>query len=353
MPSRGFTWPRGPESLKALRAGGFSVLGPAAFRVAALAVLLISGCGRESANPVDTDQDECPAGQWAEDTSDWYAYSHDCNPYEGQHFTVYSDGSSRAAKLQLAGIAEGHLDVLVEEFNVESMEDDLGFKDGYTYYIYAEKYIDVIRAMGFRNGFFIGAIDCVTVPGYYTRNPTGFGWTVRHELVHVLQFTLTGCPSNDACPDWLGFWFREGQAVYMCGAGERVRVTTLAEFLEWWPDETHINPVSIHRFVDFPDRDRFGEYYRMFGLAYAYLVDSEHGRGATIEDMRGLFAYMDDGDSFEDAFNKALGISVPWYRDNFYSLMEDYLSGTAADQPVAEAQADLFEAFPETFHIHP
>lgn len=293
--------------------------------IALSCLMLLAGCGSDDAGPVAPDSGECPAGQWNEDTSGWYAYSHDCRPYDGDHFTIYSDGSSLSAKQQLAGIAESHFDVLLGEFLIEDIEDELDFDEGYTYYIYAEKYIDTIRAMGFRNGFFIGAIDCVTVPGYYSRNPTAYGWTVRHELVHVFQFTLTGCPSNDACPDWLGVWFREGQAVYMCGAGERVRVTTLGELSEWRADATHINPVSIHRFVDFPDRDRFGEYYRVFGLAYAYLVDPDHGYGATITDMRALFEYMKEGDSFETAFERALGMSVEWYRDNFYPLMEAYL----------------------------
>jgi hypothetical protein len=102
----------------------------------------------------------------------------------------------------------------------------------------------------------------------------------------------------------------------MCGAGERVRVTTLADSLQWWLDETHINPVSVHRFVDFPDPDSSGQYCRMFGLAYAYLVDGEDGHEATIENVRDLFAYVNDGDSFEEAFDKVLGISVSWYRDN-------------------------------------
>jgi hypothetical protein len=311
MISCGLTRPRRLDSLSALRLGGFAVSG-----LAALVLPLMSGLRSESANPVDTDRDECPHGQWEEDASGGYAYSHDCSPYEGEHFTMYSGQSSLAAKEQLAGIAECHVDVLVEEFNIESMEDSLGLKEGDTYYMYAEKHIEVNRATGYRNGFFVGAIDCLTVPGYYTRNPTGYGWTVRHGLVHVLQFTLTRSPSNNACPYWLGFWFREAQAVYMCGAGERVRVTPLADSLQWWLDETHIDPVFIHRFVDFPDPDSSGECCRMCGLAYAYLVDGEDGHGATIENMRDLFAYVNDGDSFEEAFDKALGISVSWYRDN-------------------------------------
>ena len=63
----------------------------------------------------------------------------------------------------------------------------------------------------------------------------------------------------------------------------------------------------------------------MFGLAYAYLVDMEYGRGATIDDMKVLFQSMAGGDSFSDAFESVIGFSVPWYAEHFYDLMEGYL----------------------------
>lgn len=62
--------------------------------------------------------------------------------------------------------------------------------------------------------------------------------------------------------------------------------------------------------VDFPDPDSSGECCRMCGLANAYLVNGEDGHGATIENMRDLFAHVNDGTSFEEAFDKTLGISV-------------------------------------------
>lgn len=263
----------------------------------------------------------CPAGQWGIDTSNYYAYRHDCLPYQSAHFTVYSDGSSWEAKQQLAEIAEEAFAQLVPEFSINSIENELQFTEGYTYYIYAEKYIDYV-AMGFRNGFYIAAIDNAIMPDVYTRDPANYRYVVKHELTHVFQFTLTDCPSNEACPYWLGVWFREGQAIIM-GGGQHMMVSTLGEFHEWINDPDHVNPISIHRSTDFPDQG--GGYYPMFALAYYYLTDIEYGHGSTIRDMRNLFQFMAEGDGFHEAFERALNISVEYFHDNFYSLMENYL----------------------------
>ena len=210
-------------------------------------LFLLFTCSSENSNPVDGDNELCPAEQWDFDTSGGYAYVHDCNPYASDHFTVYSDGSSQESKQQLAEIAEEVLEELVMEFLITSIEDELQFIEDYTYYIYAEKYIDPIQAMGFRNGFFIGAIDCVTIPNYH--RIYRYRSIVKHELTHVFQFTLTDCPKNSQCPEWLGFWFREGQAHLMSDAGDDTIITTLEQFYNWYANEGHVNPISIHRII--------------------------------------------------------------------------------------------------------
>ena len=276
-----------------------------------------------STDPVDHEDDECPAEQWDFDTSGWYDHIHDCNPYASDHFTVYSDGSSLESKRQLAEIAEEVFDELVTEFLITSIEDELQFTEDYTYYIYAEKYIDPIQAMGFRNGFFIGAIDCVTIPNYHLIYR--YRSIVKHELTHVFQFTLTDCPKNSLCPEWLGFWFREGQAHLMSDAGDDTYITTLEQFYDWYVAEGHVNPISIHRWEDFPDTRLHSEYYCIFATAYAYLIDTANGYGAEMKDIRELFQLMKEGYGFEEAFQISLGINVNWYRENFYTLMEEYL----------------------------
>ena len=48
--------------------------------------------------------------------------------------------------------------------------------------------------------------------------------------------------------------------------------------------------------------------------------------GATIQDMKDLFQHMAEGDSFWIAFERVLGISVSYLEENFFTLMEAYLS---------------------------
>ena len=286
-----------------------------------------------------TDSDTaCPAEQWAIDTANYYAYRHDCDPFHSAHFTVYSDGSSLEAKRQLAEIAEEAFSQLVPEFLITDIETELQFTEGYTYYIFAEKYVDMV-AMGFRNGFYMAAIDSALIPDVYTRDPRNYRYVVKHELTHVFQFTFTDCPTLEDCPDWLGVWFREGQAIVMGGMGEEIRVNTLADLQDWIADPDRVNPISIHRSDDFPDEQ--GGYYAMFALAYTYLIDPRFGRGHTVGDMRYMFQLMAQGDPFEEAFEKSLHLSVPYFHDHFYAWMAEYLrqtEGTArgdqADRPV-------------------
>ncbi len=275
---------------------------------------------------IDGDETKCPAGQWADDTDGYYAYTHDCNPYEGNHFTVYSDGSSQESKQLLAELAEDIFSGLVNSFKIHDIQADLNFTRGYTYYIYAEKYIPRPLAMGYRNGFYVAAIDCAVISDPYHRNPSFYNYLLRHELTHVFQFTLTGCPGNSECPDWLSVWFREGQAIYIGSHPTGIIIESLRDYRNWISVPGRINPIDIYRWTDFPDSDEGGHYYPMFGLAYSYLVDTTYGHGATMDDIRNMFQYMKEGMSSEKAFNAALGISVEWYKENFYSLMEEYLS---------------------------
>lgn len=312
---------------------GWRRLSPSTFRgkvvlVIVMLFLLLPGCNLKKGDETEKNL-ICAAGQWAQDTDGSFAYTHDCNPFSSTHFTVYSDGSSTNAKQFLANLVEEVFGELVQEFLIQDIQEELRFTPGYTYYIYAQKYTPNIMSMGYRNGFFIPAIDCAVYPGIYENNQWSFRCTVKHEVTHVIQFTLTNCPRNTACPLWLGFWFREGQAECMSGKGESRRISTLAEYNEWIADPGHANPISIHRWSDFPDQSRFSEYYVMFALAYYYLLDPQ-GYGATINEMRQLFQLMAEGVSFHDAFAAALNMTIEFYRDNYYEMIEAYL--TAKEQ---------------------
>ena len=284
-----------------------------------LLALLALSC--DSKNPTSPDDASCPPGQWAADTGNYRVYRHDCEPFTEGHFTIYSDGADQTSKATLANLAEATFSELTEEWGIGS-DTELRFTPGYTYYVYAHRFTSSPAQEAYRNGFLTLAVDHGSPPGAYQRDPWSYLYVLKHELTHVFQFTLTNCPSNQACPTWLDVWYREGQAVVTGGGYQR---PTLHGLNSWRADPDHINPISISRWDDFPNENRGGEYYSVFALAYAWLVDVEEGLGATIQDMKDMFQYMADGDSFHGAFERALGISVTYLEENFFSLMEAYL----------------------------
>jgi hypothetical protein len=286
----------------------------AAHASALLAFGVFSCASQETVAP----EDSCAPEQWAPDTDNYRSWRHDCDPYVGSHFTVYSDGSSLAAKTTLAGIAEDVFSELTGEFVIS--DANLEFTPSYTYYIFAYRYISA-PSEAYRNGFLTQAIDRGP-SGLYERDPVLYHSVLKHELMHVFQFTLTDCPKNSACPYWLDVWFREGQAVYV---GGDFSIPTLPEYRAWVSNETYVNPLSIRRWTDFPDPDRGGAYYPMFALVYAYLVDGTRGLGVTNAECLDLFQYMKDGDPFDRAFERAFGITIAYMRENFYEIMEEYL----------------------------
>ena len=61
-----------------------------------------------------------------------------------------------------------------------------------------------------------------------------------------------------------------------------------------------------------------------------------------MEDIRKLFQLIKEGHGFVEAFQISLGISVEWYRENFYTLMEEYLKKLAkATSPKLKNKLDL------------
>ena len=285
------------------------------------ALLLLPTLSCDSENPTSPEDETCPPGQWATDTGNYRVFRHDCDPYTAGHFTVYSDGASQSSKETLAALAEEVFSDLKGDWGIGS-DEELRFTPGYTYYIYAHRYTSPAVQEAYRNGFLTVAVDYGAAPGAFQRDPSGYLYVLKHELTHVFQFTLTNCPSNQACPTWLDVWFREGQAVVTGGGYQRPTLQTLSQ---WRTAPDHINPIRISRWTDFPNQDRGGEYYPIFALAYAWLVDPAGGHGATIHDMKEMFQYMAEGDSFHTAFERALGISVSYLEENFFPLMEAYL----------------------------
>ena len=68
-----------------------------------------------------------------------------------------------------------------------------------------------------------------------------------------------------------------------------------------------------------------GDYYPMFELAVEYLLD-EKGLGKTFLDVKNMYKDMLLTGSFAISFQKFMGISLKYYEDNFFDLIEEFLS---------------------------
>jgi len=299
------------SAFRLVAAGGIVL--PLSFLTATLV-----GCSGDAVGPPAP---TCPAGQWAADTHNYRTFKHDCDPFSSTHFTVFSDGADQASKAMLADIAEAAFAELSDEWEIGGLEE-LRFTPGYTYYIYAHRFTPDPVSEAARNGLLTLAVDYGGSPGVYEADPEEYRYVVKHELTHVFQFTLTNCPSNADCPTWLDVWFREGQAVVTGGGYDP---PTWQELNHWRAEANHINPLRISRWVDFPNQAQALEFYPIFALAYAWLVDAEAGHGATVQDVKKMFRLMGEGASFHGAFEEALGISVEFLEENFFALMEEYL----------------------------
>jgi hypothetical protein len=189
-------------------------------------------------------------------------------------------------------------------------------------YLYSEWAVMPPVFEGYPNGFLAPAIDRRPQPGPYQVNPDSYRRAVTHEITHVVSLALGHCGGRPETgyPD---VWFREGVAVYVSGTHV---LPGLAEFRRFVADPAHQNPVSFHVWRD-PYPNWTATYYPLFGLLYAYLVDTEHGYGGTIDDVRHLLHEMAAGELFATAFERALHSSLGDLEANYYELMEAYLTG--------------------------
>ena len=82
-----------------------------------LILVFMAGC-----STVNTEAD---TAKTLVDSGSWYSretWPHDGNPYESQHFIIYSDAASLESREELAGIAEELLAELITEFGIDAKE---------------------------------------------------------------------------------------------------------------------------------------------------------------------------------------------------------------------------------------
>ena len=151
-----------------------------------LLLLVASGCSDSSPTSVPVE----PADMV--DSGSWYAkerWPHDGSPYETEHFVVYSDGASLAARQRLAALAE---EVYVEVIDEMSVDPDTTFRfpaDQDKIDLYANKY-NIPDWGGGARGYYAGVIIW-SFDHEASREATDVRTvrtTLKHELIHVVRF---------------------------------------------------------------------------------------------------------------------------------------------------------------------
>lgn len=287
-------------------------------------IIFSIGCDHNS-NPLNVFK-----GRWVSDIQFTYSIgngdytiSHDNRIYESSNFLIFSDASSDETKKQIAYLAEKSLRELMQLFEI-SRSIDLGISDQNTKIkIYANKNMLSRKEQFFPIGMIIYSLDSprwladphISIEEYFPR-------VLKHELMHVFQHLLgLGLNGYD---DWPDLWFHEGIAEYVTG-GVHSRITTLEEVDSWFILEDHVNPISIHQWSDYPvPIERIGEYYPMYHLAVKYVLSKEGGRKKLIH-VKKIYEALNNGNSFADAFETHIGMSLQYYEDNFYELISRIL----------------------------
>ena len=282
-----------------------------------IAVLLgLSACG-----------DSPSAPSTMVDSGSWYVtgfrWPHDGRPYESEHFIVFSDAASDAARRTLAEIGEELLVVLREEFEIAS-DTLFRFPPGQTkihIYTYRDHYPQEWGGREYYGGLMIYSLDH---PGRTRAGHTEMDMyvpVVKHELMHVVE-SLLKASSN---PNMVDVWLTEGLAEYVSGGTAGGSITSLAKLDEVIAAYGELNPIAMHQYR-YPSIDGviYYYYYPMFELAVGYLLYPA-GVGREKPDVRDLFLDVLDGVVFATAFENRFGISLTEYEAQFFVLMRNFL----------------------------
>ncbi|MEP4091308.1 hypothetical protein [Reichenbachiella sp.] len=260
-------------------------------------------------------------GTWS---NGWPSLFHDGEPYEGENFVVYSDKSSQAWRKEVSEKAEESLTDIMTRFNL--VNEDFDFVP-----LQSDGKIDILtnydqwnRAVAYRDGIIIRSKD----------GPNFFGdhqmwqYVFQHEITHVIEFLLIGTPNRSNSSS---VWMREGFGNY----GARNHRIQAVEELEAWQEKMKDvpgegNPIGIVVWSDFPesvtDANTTTEYYGFFELGVRYLLDEENGNGTNIDNLKAYFEDLGEGVSYRNAFKKHFNLDSDEFRDNYWTIMTNYLT---------------------------
>ena len=241
--------------------------------------------------------------------------THDNRVLETDNFLVFSDASSDDAKIRMGDTAEACFAEIKQAFGIASSAE-LGISgqaSKMTIYSERRKRID---PQAFSYGFIMFGYDS----SIYLNSPEqqlNQRDCVKHENVHVVQFYLGGTYES------VWDWFTEGVAEHVSGGAEQP-IACWPEVEAWRQNPLHVNPVTVRKLSQIEQPLIQDEHYPLFGLAVRYLVDPL-GHGKSLLDVKALFADIGRGVDFAAAFETRLGMSLDYYAENFYALMQAYL----------------------------
>ncbi|MBL4605447.1 MAG: hypothetical protein JKY02_07275 [Flavobacteriaceae bacterium] len=236
-------------------------------------------------------------------------YTPDALVLETPNFKIFSNTIDPLKRLYISEYAEQSLAELKSLFNVNSFDFNgkiyIGHdKDDGRGFISTQPHFSMFIGMP-ENGF----------------TPLNGGWNfniegIKHELMHLVELSyLLPSPTEFTSHRW--FW--EGIAVLVSN-GPRYR--TIDQLITW-QNTNGGNPISIQNQPNGTSSSD-GDYYPMFGLSVAYLVDS-NGLGKSYNDIIEMYEAIKLGATFESAFFSQFGITVQEYETNYFTIMENYL----------------------------
>jgi hypothetical protein len=282
---------------------------------AVLAVLIVgvfSGCASSA--------DEHAAGSSGTmvDEGSWYAreaWPHDGSPIESTNFIVYSDAASVEARREVATVAEDVWIELLDELSIEPFM--LQYPDGrdkidiYAYHDYDPQ---DWGGWAYYGGLLVWSPD-------HDQRQTGnnrLSPVVKHELVHVIQWLITGGESRP-----VDTWFIEGLPLAL--AGDTTPIRGLDQLDRLTTEYGSTSPISIKSYSQITSPEA-GEHfhYPMFHLAVEYLM-ADDGQGRSPADMTDVLIDVAEGASFEAAFENRMGLRLDDFENEFFSLMSAYL----------------------------
>ena len=279
---------------------------------ACLTVMALACGGSSVGEPNSTAVQMVDAGSW--DVHE--RWPHDGHPVEGDTFIVYSDAAGPEARQEMLDAAERLWAGLLEELEVESsMLQFASGQEKIDIYAYHDRFPQGWSGRAYYGGLLIWAPDHPL--RQFDRD--GYEPVLKHELVHVLQWMLTGGRGT------IDTWFIEGRPRALARDLSGPPIVDLGQLSDLTAEYGEVNPISIERYSQITDPEA-GEhfFYPMFQLAFEYLLDDD-GLGRSPVDARDVMVDMAEGEAFDVAFERHMRLSVEDFEEQFFDLMNEYL----------------------------